>query len=127
VITALKFNMTGEYLAVGLFETLKLCDKTGWTHCVSQVNHGSVLNVEWHRDSNTLYCGFGDGSVDCVAILEKSVDNDTFHIVQMTSNLLQVNDVIHEITEDLEFEQSVTLFEFAYKHFLVATESKMFI
>jgi len=54
VITALKFNLTGEFLAVGLFETLKICDKTGWTHCVQQTNHGSVLNVEWHRDSNSL-------------------------------------------------------------------------
>jgi len=98
---------------VGLFETLKICDKTGWTHCVQQTTHGSVMNVEWHRDSNSLYCGFGDGSVDCVSILEKAVDNDTFHIVQKASNSLQVNDVIHEITEDLEFEENVNLFEFA--------------
>jgi len=48
-----------------------------------------------------------------VSILEKAVDNDTFHIVQKASNSLQVNDVIHEITEDLEFEENVNLFEFA--------------
>jgi len=65
--------------------------------------------------------------VDCVSILEKSADNDTFHIVQKTVNSLQVNDVIHEITEDLEFEENVNLFEFAYKYFLVATDSKIHI
>lgn len=51
--------------------------------------------------------------MDCVTILEKSVDNDTFHVVQKTTKTLQVNDVIHEITEDLEFEENVNLFEFA--------------
>lgn len=50
-----------------------------------------------------------------MSILEKSADNDTFHIVQKTVNSLQINDVIHEITEDLEFEENVNLFEFAYK------------
>jgi len=54
VITTLKFNLSGEYLAVGLFETLKICDKTGWTHCVSKLEHGSVIDAKWSRDSNTI-------------------------------------------------------------------------
>jgi len=113
VITSLKFNPTGELLAVGLFETLKVCDKTGWTHCVSKVNHGSVLSLRWNRDSNSVFCGFGDGIVDSVQIMEKTVSNDAFQVTQVSNKKLSVTDIIHEIQEDLELDQPVATFEFA--------------
>lgn len=125
VITTLKFNLSGEFLAVGLFETLKVCDKTGWTHCVTKVDHGSVLDVNWNRDSNSLFCGFGDGTVQPVYLMEKSVSNDMFLITQTNPKKLVVSDIVHEITEDIELEANIGLFELAYSHFLVCTENQI--
>jgi len=81
---------------------------------VTKVEHGSVVEAKWSRDSNTVFCGFGDGTVNAVRLLEKSASNDLFSVSQVAPNKLVVSDVIHEIQEELEFPQSVTLFEFAH-------------
>ncbi|CAG0919935.1 unnamed protein product, partial [Notodromas monacha] len=42
-ITSLSWSPDGELFAVGSFNTLRLCDKAGWSHSLEKPNSGSVL------------------------------------------------------------------------------------
>jgi intraflagellar transport protein 80 len=66
VITSLSWAPSGEYFAVGAFEMLRLCDKTGWTHSFDKVNTGSIMKIVWSPDG-TICAGCG---VDFFYLLE---------------------------------------------------------
>ena len=58
VINSIKWAPNGEYFAVGAFEMLKLCDKTGWTYSFNKTNVGSLMKLSWSSDS-TICAGAG--------------------------------------------------------------------
>ena len=58
VINSIKWSPNGEYFAVGAFEMLKLCDKTGWTYSFNKTNVGSLMKLVWSSDS-TICAGAG--------------------------------------------------------------------
>ena len=62
VINSIKWAPNGEYFAVGAFEMLKLCDRTGWTYSFNKTNVGSLMKLSWSSDS-TICAGAGVGII----------------------------------------------------------------
>ena len=56
VITSVAWSPNGECFAVGSYNTLRLCDKTGWIHCRERVKSGSILDIAWTSDG-TQFAG----------------------------------------------------------------------
>ena len=50
VITSVAWSPSGDYFAVGAYDMIKLCDKTGWTYSYHKTNQGSLLNIAWSSD-----------------------------------------------------------------------------
>ena len=50
VITSVKWSPNGEMFAVGAFEMMRLCDKTGWSHSFDKPVAGSLLSLSWSND-----------------------------------------------------------------------------
>jgi len=61
VINSIKWAPNGDYFAVGAFEMLKLCDKTGWTYSFNKTNVGSLMKLNWSSDSTICAGGGGNG------------------------------------------------------------------
>ena len=82
VITSISWAPNGEYFAVGSYEMLKLCDKTGysfifsyiiylyivifveiirWTKSFNKTNVGSIMQINWSSDSTICACAGGSG------------------------------------------------------------------
>ena len=47
VITSIKWAPNGDYFAVGSFEMLRLCDRSGWSHSFDKPDCGSILSLSW--------------------------------------------------------------------------------
>lgn len=71
VITSIKWAPNGEVFAVGAFEMLRLCDKTGWSHSFDKPNSGSILALSWSNDGTTVCGAGGNGSVTFGYIVDR--------------------------------------------------------
>ena len=48
---------------VGTYNTVILCDKSGWAHCKQRISSGSLYSISWTLDGTQFAAGGGDGSV----------------------------------------------------------------
>ena len=53
-ITAVSYSPDGENFAVGSFNTLRLCDKIGWSHSLDKPSTGSVYKISWSGDGTQV-------------------------------------------------------------------------
>jgi intraflagellar transport protein 80 len=73
VINSIRWAPNGEYFAVGAFEMLKLCDKTGWTYSFNKTNVGSLMKLCWSSDSTICAGAGGNGQVLFANIADKVI------------------------------------------------------
>ena len=69
-ITSLAWATDGELFAAASFNTLRLCDKAGWSYSLEKPNIGSVFSMSWSSDSTQLVCGCGSGQVVVGNVIE---------------------------------------------------------
>ncbi|KYQ58105.1 Intraflagellar transport protein 80 like protein [Trachymyrmex zeteki] len=63
-VTAISWcHSSGEYFAVGSFNTIKLCDKNGWLHSIEKVNTGSIYSIAWSSDSTQVAMACSNGKL----------------------------------------------------------------
>ena len=72
VVTAVKWSPNGKYFAVGSYNVLKLCDRTGWSYCREQLDSGSIFSISWFHDGTQIACGGGNGSVSFASLVDRS-------------------------------------------------------
>ena len=72
-INSITWSPSWEYFAVGAFEMLKLCDKTGWTYSFNKTNVGSLMKLAWSSDSTICAGAGGNGQVLFASIADKTI------------------------------------------------------
>jgi WD40 repeat protein len=93
-ITSVAWAPSGEYFAVGSFDTISLCDKTGWTHSRSRTRSGSVLSLEWSGDGTHLAGAGANGAVIFGQVVDRSLEWKNFEIRLDQNNHVHVLDVL---------------------------------
>lgn len=71
VISSVKWSPNGEVFAVGAFEMIRLCDKSGWSHSFSKHEAGSLMKIDWSNDGTVLAAAGGNGHVLFGSIVDK--------------------------------------------------------
>jgi intraflagellar transport protein 80 len=51
VITSIAWAPNGEYFCAGSFNSIKLCDKSGWSYIMQEIEKGSIMDLSWNPDS----------------------------------------------------------------------------
>ena len=54
VTTSVAWAPSGEYFAVGSFDMVRLCNKTGWTYSFNKIDSGSIFKLSWSGDGTTV-------------------------------------------------------------------------
>jgi intraflagellar transport protein 80 len=127
VVTSVKWAPNGEMFAVGAFEMLRLCDKTGWSHSFDKPESGSLLNLSWSNDGTTVAGSGGNGSVIFGHIVDRVIHNGSMEAVLDENNKINVTDVLHELNEDLDFRERVVNMSMAYGFLVVCTTGQTYI
>eukprot|EP00758_Cryptobia_borreli_P007907 Tbor_TRINITY_DN533_c0_g1::TRINITY_DN533_c0_g1_i1::g.23362::m.23362/K19678/IFT80; intraflagellar transport protein 80 len=123
-ITSVGFSPDGELFATGSFLSLRICDKTGWTHCCDKVDSGSVLSLSWTADGTQVVCGGGGGAVSIAQLIDRHLHWGHYNVTLSESKMLLVHDVLNDITEELEQRDKVIKLSIKYGYLVVCTTTQ---
>mmetsp|Transcript_45447 Transcript_45447/g.72922 ORF Transcript_45447/g.72922 Transcript_45447/m.72922 type:complete len:761 (-) Transcript_45447:178-2460(-) len=125
VITAVTWNPGGEFFAVGTFNALFLCDKTGWACSKAKLDTGSVLNIAWTADGTQLAGAGGNGSVCFGSLVDHTLEWDKISATLTEGTRVKVRDIMSESIEDLDFRDRVVKMSLGFGFLVVVTSTQV--
>nr|CAD7440487.1 unnamed protein product [Timema bartmani] len=123
-ITALSWSPGGDLFAVGSFNTLRLCDRVGWSYSLEKPNTGSIFNIAWSSDGTQVAGACGNGHVIFAHIIERRLEWKNYEASMTSRKSISVRDVSNEAREQLEFPDRVIKLALGYNHLVVVTPSQ---
>ena len=129
VITSISWNPNGESFAVGTYNLLRLCDKSGWTHSRQRINNsGSLMSMAWTFDGTQLAAACGSGAVMFAQVVGKKYEWKNTEATLITPRKLRVEDVLNETMDDLEFPRDrVVEIGIGYEWLVVMTITQCYV
>ncbi|XP_071377336.1 intraflagellar transport protein 80 homolog [Centroberyx affinis] len=126
-VTSLSWAPDGELFAMGSFNTLRLCDKTGWSYALEKPNTGSVFSLAWSADGTQLAGACGNGHVVFAHVVEQHWEWKSFVITLTKRRTMQVRNVVNDAVDVLEFRDRVIKASLAHGHLVVTTSLQCYV
>jgi len=127
VVTSVAWSPNGKYFAVGSYNVLKLCDRTGWSYCRESPETGSIFSIHWCNDGTQLACGGGNGAVVFASLTDRTSSWQNTDVTLDERNSIVVHDITNETKEELDFRDRVTDISLAYGALVVTTNNQCFV
>jgi intraflagellar transport protein 80 len=99
VISSIAWSPNGELFAVGSYNSIRLCDKTGWTYCQERLKCGSILCLSWTSDGTQFAGASGDGSVVFAQVVGRKFEWKNIEATVIETRKIRVNDIANESIE----------------------------
>ena len=106
---------------------LRLCDKSGWSHSFDKPNSGSLLALSWSHDGTVVAGAGGSGAVAFGHIVDRQMSWSNIEAVLDEDNKINVNDVLNEMNEDLDYRERVVNMSIQYGHMVVCTTNQCYV
>lgn len=123
VITSVKWAPNGEVFAVGAYEMLRLCDKSGWTHSFDKPQCGSLLDLSWTNDGTVVSGAGGNGGVAFGYIVDRKLNWSNIEAVLDEDDKISVSDYVHQMEKTLDYSDRVVNMSISFGHMVVCTTS----
>mmetsp|Transcript_32401 Transcript_32401/g.30905 ORF Transcript_32401/g.30905 Transcript_32401/m.30905 type:complete len:777 (-) Transcript_32401:82-2412(-) len=128
VITSVAWSPNGDCFAAGSHNTLRLCDKTGWTYCRERLQSGSILNIAWTSDGTQFAGAGGNGTVIFAQVVDRHFEWKNFEVTLLEPRKIRVQDVASETLQDLEFARDrVVEVGLGFEWLVIATTTQCYI
>jgi len=95
VITSIKWSPKGDVFAVGAFEMIRLCDKSGWSHSFDKPQSGSLLKLSWSSDGTVVAGSGGNGAVVFGYMVDKKVNWNNIEAILDEDDKITVSDYLN--------------------------------
>ncbi|KAL5004430.1 hypothetical protein ScPMuIL_017886 [Solemya velum] len=126
-VTSVAWTPDGEMFVVGSFNTLRLCDKAGWSYALEKPNTGSLFKLSWSSDGTQVAGACGNGQVVFANIIERRLEWNNFEATVVSSKQIHVKNVMNEALEKLDFRDRIIKISLSFGHLVVATSSQCYI
>eukprot|EP00057_Strongylocentrotus_purpuratus_P035142 XP_797867.3 PREDICTED: intraflagellar transport protein 80 homolog [Strongylocentrotus purpuratus] len=126
-IVSVAWAPDGELFAVGSFNTLRLCDKSGWSYALEKPNTGSIFHIAWSGDGTQVAGACGNGHVIFSHVIERRLEWKNFEVVVTSIKSINVRNVTNDAKEKLEFRDRIIKTALSYDHLVVATASQCYV
>ncbi|XP_034464329.1 intraflagellar transport protein 80 homolog [Hippoglossus hippoglossus] len=126
-ISSLSWAPNGEVFAVGSFNSLWLCEKSGLSYAMEKPNTGSVINLAWSADGTQLAGACGNGHVMLGHVVEQHWELKNCVVTLTKKGTMQVRNVMNDAVHALEFRGRVIKASLAYGHLVVATSLQCYV
>jgi intraflagellar transport protein 80 len=128
VITSIAWSPNGESFAVGSYNLIRLCDRVGWTHCRERMKSGSIFSIQWTSDGTQFAAAGGNGNIVFSQIIDRKFEWKNYEVTLTGSRKIRVQDVSHEIIEDIELSKDrIVEIGLGYEQLIVTTTSQCYI
>jgi len=127
VITSISWCPNGEMFAVGSFNMVRLCDKTGWSYCRDRPKSGSIMQVAWTSDGTMMAGAGGNGAVVFGQLVERQTEWNNVECMLVEPTKVRVQDVFNETMEELDFRDRVLEMSLGFGHLICATATQCHI
>lgn len=126
-IVSLAWSPAGDLFAVGSFNTLRLCDYSGWSRCLEKPNTGCIYNMSWSADGTQLAAACANGQVLFAHVIERHVHYANFTASLTERKTVTVHDVQEEAIEVLDIPDRVIQMAMKYSYLVLTTPSQCYI
>ena len=127
VTTSVSWAPSGEYFAVGSFDMLRLCNKTGWTYSFNKIDSGSLFKLSWSSDGTTVAGAGGNGSVIFGTIIDRTVTWKNIEVRLDENNKLIVTDFQNDGFQEIDFRERLIDMTLGYDYLIVVTNNQCHI
>lgn len=127
VVTSVAWSPNGEVFSVGSYNTLRLCDKTGWSYSRAKPTSGSLYNIAWTSDGTQLAGAGANGAVVFGELVGRQLEWNNVEVTLTDSKHIRVQDVFDETVEELDFRDRVVDMALGYGYLIVAKATQCFI
>ena len=93
VVASVRWNPAGDAFAVGSFDSITLCDATGFTSGKTPVDAGTVLKLAWSPDGASVAGAGGNGAVVFGSVAERRIESCGFAATLIAPDVVRVTDV----------------------------------
>ena len=121
VTTSIAWAPSGEYFAVGSFDMMRLCNKTGWTYSFNKIDSGSIFKLSWSGDGTTVAGAGGNGSVVFGSIIDRAVSWKNIEVRLDENNKLIVTDFQTDGFAEIDFNERLIDMTLGYDFLIVVT------
>ncbi|XP_050395102.1 intraflagellar transport protein 80 homolog [Patella vulgata] len=126
-ITSASWTPDGEMFAVGSFNTLRLCDRSGWSYALEKPNTGSIFSLAWSSDGTQVAGACGNGQVLIANVIERRLEWKNFEATVNASKQIIVKNVMNDTLEKLDFRDRIVKVSLSFNHLVVATSSQCYV
>ncbi|XP_046379883.1 intraflagellar transport protein 80 homolog [Haliotis rufescens] len=126
-ITSACWTPDGEMFAVGSYNTLRLCDRSGWSYALEKPNTGSIFNLAWSSDGTQVAGACGNGQVIIANVIERRLEWKNYEATLVASKQIRIRNVMNDAGEKLDFRDRVIKLSMSFAHLVVATSSQCYI
>jgi len=127
VVTAVAWAPSGKYFAVGSYNVVKLCDRTGWSYHRESLRTGSIFGISWCHDGTQLALAGGNGSVGFATITHRQVQYHNLSASVDENNTITFRNIAEDTMEELDHRDRVIDMCLGHGHLIVTTSSQSFV
>ena len=127
VTTSVAWAPSGEYFAVGSYDMLRLCNKTGWTYSFNKIDSGSIFKLSWSSDGTTVAGACGNGSVVFGGIIDRVCSWKNLEARLDENNKLILTDFQNDGFQEIELQERLIDMMLAYDYLIVVTNNQCHI
>jgi intraflagellar transport protein 80 len=126
-IASLSWSPHGELFSVGAFNTLRLCDKSGWSHCLEKPSTGTIGALTWSSDGTQFACACSNGQTLLAQVVNRHLEWHNLEAVVGEDNIIRVKDVLTDAEERLELHDRIVKVSLGWGHLVAITPLQGFI
>ncbi|XP_017775258.1 PREDICTED: intraflagellar transport protein 80 homolog [Nicrophorus vespilloides] len=126
-ISSIAWCPGGDLFAIGSYNTLRLCDHSGWSRSLEKPATGSIYKLAWSSDGTQLAGACANGQVIFAHVVERSIEYANYTATVSERKTVTVHDVTTDTKEYLDVPERVIQLSMRYSHLVLTTPKQCYI